>query len=438
MSELLSYLRQSGFMRLWQAAKEKYQRHGRLGGKVTLDSLSTDEIEALSGLLAVNLHGQTSVMIHLSKLDQALHESKFRVGLVEALGYLFPDMRTREERMAAASASWSAFCSWTKECVDHQAVLNWLDRLSEGDAPGYRTYLECYKQYEETGQCDAWRNAVKALERSLSPHRVWRLPVFAAEVTGDPHGLDRNTLAGKMFYWGLVTLTGDVALADRASASAVKSFSDTDSESADNLDSPDASGDAPSEYMRMVYMKVSIRLDDVSSIVWVGNWASLFDAPVALPLMALENYITEVSAVDSVYVVENPSVFAELIEQLPPGIPVVCTSGQPSVAALRLLDMAVAIGATLRYNGDFDVKGLQMAISLRKRYGDAFVPWHMDADTYRSANDEKQPSLSAFEVQALKNIEVEWDDKLIPAMMRFGKKVFQEHIIAKLLCDFDE
>lgn len=69
--------------------------------------------------------------------------------------------------------------------------------------------------------------------------------------------------------------------------------------------------------------------------------------------------------------------FAELVEQAPSGIPIVCISGQPSVAVLRLLDMAVAAGATIRYSGDFDVKGLQMAISLRKRYGDAWAAWRI-------------------------------------------------------------
>lgn len=438
MDEQMTYLRQSGFVRLWQVAKEKYQRHARVGGKVQLDNLSTHEIEALSGLLAVNLYGQTSVVIQLSKVDEALQESKFRIGLAEALGYLFPDMRTRGERRAAASASWSAFCSWTKDGVDNRAVLHWIDRLSEGDATGYRTYLECYKQYEKTGDCADWRHAVKALETALSPHTVWRLPVFAALVTGNPHGLDRNTLAGKMFYWGLVALTADAENDADPSASGLMPYPATDYEADDNVDSLDVASDAPSEHVRMVYMEAGIRLDDVSSIVWVGNWPSPFDAPIALTLMALESHITEMPAVDSVYVVENPSVFAELTERLPPGIPIVCTSGQPSVAALRLLDMAtVTGGATLRYNGDFDVKGLQMAISLRKRYTDAFVAWHMDADTYRFASDEKQPRLAGRELQVLEKLEVDWDDELIPTMTQVQRKVFQEHILSKLLGDFD-
>lgn len=437
MDERMIYLRQSGFRRLWQAAKEKYERHGRVGGKVELSNLSMDEIEALSGLLAVNLYGQTSVVISLSKMDQALEQSKFSIGLAEVLGHLFPDMRTREERRAVASASWSAFCTRAKAGVDNQAVLHWIDGLSQADAPGYRTYLECYKQYEKTGDCSAWISVVSALGKSLSRHSVWRLPVFAAEVTGDPHGLDRDTLAGKMFYSGLVALTADTIIAESNLESDLELSSVANSKVDDDLDSADATGDAPAEHVRMVYMKAGIRLDDVSSIVWIGNWPSLFGAPIALPLMALENGVTEIPAVDSLYVVENPSVFAELIERLPAGIPVVCTSGQPSVAALRLLDMATATGTRLHYSGDFDVKGLQMAISLRKRYTDAFVAWHMDAVTYRFASDEKQPRFMGREVQMLKKLEVDWDDELIPTMMHVRRKVFQEHIISKLLSDFD-
>lgn len=432
----MTYLRQPGFDRLWRAVADKYHRHGRIGGRVQLTGLSDDEIDALSGLLAVNLDGQTAVAIQLSKVDEALRNSKFRVGLVEVLGHLFPDMRTREEQLAEASASWAAFRDWANEDVHRSAVHDWIDRLSEGNAPGYRTYLDCYRAYERTGQCDDWRYAIRALEEALRPHDVWRLPVFAAEVTGDPHGLDRDTLAGKVFYWGLVALTADAAVADNAWTSAPQPTAAADSGVVDDLDSTDGTSDAPSEYMRSVYMKAGIRLDDVSSIVWVGNWPGLFDVPVALPLMALEHHVKEVPAADFVYVVENPSVFAELMERLPFGVPVVCTSGQPSVAALRLLDMAVAAGSTIRYNGDFDVKGLQMTLSLRTRYGDAFAAWHMDAHTYRLASHDTLPELSEREVQMLKSLHVDWDDQLIPAMTRIRKKVFQEHILLELLRDF--
>lgn len=184
MDEWTTYLRQPGFDRLWRAVADKYHRHGRIGGRVQLTGLSDDEIDALSGLLAVNLDGQTAVAIQLSKVDEALRNSKFRVGLVEVLGHLFPDMRTREEQLAEASASWAAFRDWANEDVHRSAVHDWIDRLSEGNAPGYRTYLDCYRAYERTGQCDDWRYAIRALEEALRPHDVWRLPVFAAEVTG--------------------------------------------------------------------------------------------------------------------------------------------------------------------------------------------------------------------------------------------------------------
>ncbi|WAH36348.1 TIGR02679 domain-containing protein [Alicyclobacillus dauci] len=421
----MRYLGQTGLKRLWDAVRDKYERYGRVGGTVKLDDVSTDEVEALSGLLAINLYGQTRFAVQLTKIDAALQASKFDVTLEEALGYLFPDMTTREQRVVESEANWSAFCMWARHDVGLPSILDWIDRLSQRDAPGYRTYLDCYQEYVQTGQCDAWSNAVQALELSLSSNLVWRLPVFAAHVTGNPHGLDRDTLAGKVFYWGLVALIGDEAgMETLTSMQALESVDDL------------YGADSPSEYTRMVYSKAGIVLDDVSSIVWVGNWEGFYDAPVAIPLITLESRITELPAVEAVYVVENPSVFAELTEQIPTGIPVVCTSGQPSVAALRLLDMAVASGATLYYNGDFDVKGLQMTIFLRQRYGHSLEPWHMDTCTYRSASNAKQPGLSEREVQALKNLKVDWDDMLIETMASVRRKVFQEQFIPVLVSDF--
>ena len=85
----------------------------------------------------------------------------------------------------------------------------------------------------------------------------------------------------------------------------------------------------------------------------------------------------------AVYVMENPTAFSAILDasgnsRLPP---LVCTSGQPSVAALLLLD-ELAAGGILYYSGDFDPEGLQIGVRLYERYSSAFRPWFFDRQAY--------------------------------------------------------
>ena len=83
------------------------------------------------------------------------------------------------------------------------------------------------------------------------------------------------------------------------------------------------------------------------------------------------------------YIVENEMVLAQLCDQaFQFHSPLICTSGQPSVAALRLLDLLAAGGTKLFYSGDFDGKGLAIAAQLCARYPVLLRPWHMETEDY--------------------------------------------------------
>lgn len=441
------YLLQPAFARMWGLVRAKYERLGRVGGTVELTALSIAENDALAGLLARNLYGKTAYTVRLRDLDEALQASRFHATLVDALRLLFPDLRTRLQQMTEADAAWRAYCKSARDSARHERVGAWVEQLAAGEGSGYRAFVECFNEFCALGHCAAWIRAIGALDavaaelespavRFIQPQRT-RLPVFAATTTGDPHGLDRNTLAGKVFYWGLNALFDAASEEDGRDDGRVDESVEA-SVAEDDAATEDAAVGAPSERVRWLYAQAGILLDDISSAVWVGNWPGFYVAPVAVPLLTLETRAQPLPAVEAVYVVENPSVFADLIECAPSGVPMVCTSGQPSVAALRLLDMAVTAGATLYYSGDFDVKGLQMASALRDRHRNRLVPWRMDVGTYQAACSDKLPGLSAAEVTALRAVRIDWDDDLVAVMAATGHKVFQEHILPQLKYDVQE
>lgn len=101
------------------------------------------------------------------------------------------------------------------------------------------------------------------------------------------------------------------------------------------------------------------------------------------------------------YVFENPQVFEEvsaLVSCQSDSVPgrsrpsLVCTSGWPSVAALKLLQMFVdqSPDNRLYYSSDFDLKGLQIAASLMARYVGRGLPWRFDVASYLVARPRRK------------------------------------------------
>ncbi|TCS67962.1 TIGR02679 family protein [Effusibacillus lacus] len=449
-TECLAFLRQPGLQRMWPLVRKKYESYGRIAGTIRLSGLREEERDALEGLFAVNMLGRSDFRFRLAELERALQETRFQVSIKDCLCLLYgDDWMTRQEQREIEQRSWERFCRWASQFAGKEELKIWIEQLSAGFGSGYRVFLECYRDYCEKGDSPDWAVALEALHQL--PARNERLPVFAARTTGDPHGLDRSTLAGRIFYWGMTALQNRYRHGSEPgiqepgrTAPQEDSFEETRStDEADPTSDNTLESISQSEVIRAQYALAGIVLDDISSIVWVAGWGEYAKDPVALPLLTVERLDTDtLPSISEVFVVENPSIFGALVDwglqtgsSLP--FPLVCTSGQPSLAALRLLDKITDGQSRIYYSGDFDVKGLTMAAGLSQRYGSRFIPWRLDAETYRSAVRRHFPSFSEAEIQALERMQVPWDDRLLKVMRNSGRKLFQEQILGLLLADWE-
>ena len=90
-------------------------------------------------------------------------------------------------------------------------------------------------------------------------------------------------------------------------------------------------------------------------------------------MLTMENLkgITEVQPVGTcVYIVENKMVFSYLMEQVQgKNVSLLCTSGQPRYAALKLISLIVQSGIPIYYSGDLDPDGIGIADRLWQRFG---------------------------------------------------------------------
>ncbi len=137
------------------------------------------------------------------------------------------------------------------------------------------------------------------------------------------------------------------------------------------------------------------------------------------------------------YIVENEMVFAQLCDQAARfHSPLICTSGQPSVAALRLLDLLTVNGTELFYSGDFDGKGLSIAAQLCARYPTLLRPWHMAPEDYglcRSDVPLGEASRALLQGCAGTGLELSAE-----AVRKYGRAGYQELLIPQLETDLIE
>jgi uncharacterized protein (TIGR02679 family) len=189
------------------------------------------------------------------------------------------------------------------------------------------------------------------------------LSSLANRLAGDPHGLDVGTAARRYFERILRERHADIALPTPLTADA----------RAELLAASNLATDAISSF---VFVLGVVSADPLLATARVTGQV------IGLPLMTLTRLRDLRGAGDAVFAVENRSVFSMLVRSLD-GVPpmerptLVCTSGQPSLAALVLLERLALGGATIYYSGDTDAPGLKIADRLSARFGDSFRRWRM-------------------------------------------------------------
>ena len=204
--------------------------------------------------------------------------------------------------------------------------------------------------------------------------------MLSAHATSDPHARDGNTLCGKIFLHLLSAKTGLVFPHDAEARAAL-------------------------------YYHCGILCDSISSCVTqvgVQLYAGGAEHPAyrafrlqneagTLTLTNLANVTAAKSPSGRAYLVENQMVFSQLCDLAAQfHSPLICTSGQPTVAVIRLLDMLAAAGTELFYSGDFDGRGLSIALQLLKRYPHCLHLWHMTEADYARCRSEIRLSASSL------------------------------------------
>lgn len=409
------------YNKLFAAMRKKYASLGHLGGVFILD-LSMEERNTLSGFLGLDLGKETTVKLSFSSLEKALKRSRFAACTWEEIIVRHdgkPLFIKKEERQQKRRER-ELFCESALALCTDENVRAWLSDLLAGQARGSRQISRLLSS-DVKAAGDLLKNVVCALEHLPADRKQKQLlPVFAAEITGNPHYFDEGTAAGKLLLnYGYYR------------------FGQT------------AAGISGIEQRESLLYAMGILKDDLSNVCMVygvsgtnennevhkglqGFWTERQALQVTLNtlgklvcLKAAGEHKTKV------YVVENPAVFSYLIQKYPDDT-FVCTMGQVKLAGYVTLDLFPE-HYILFYAGDFDASGLQIAQGLKLRYGSRLVLWNYKKEFYELALSDEV--LKDQELRKLDKVTVEELQEIKECLLERKRAAYQENMLGSYVVE---
>ena len=397
------YLGEPAFARLWQAARDAYERNGGLAGRAILADLSHEEAQALNGLLRRPrpLRAGADLRVELVSLDGALRA--FAGPLEDWLTRLGGPLASRplERRMA-----------------DEQEAALWLELIHQcaGDERLQAFVADVrasglLKRLARGNELETGRAALNVLAwLHGSGGEPIDLAVLGAELCGDAKALGDGRPLGTLVLRGLALAGGEQT---PASAAARRELFERYGVVCDTLSS------------HVLFLNLPVEPSNPIGVAIAAHAAA--GEPQRLTLRALRRFPLRFQ-VGPIYVCENPTIVSAAAEAHGAGsAPLVCTDGRAAIAVARLLEQAAAQGCELRYHGDFDWPGVELAADAIHRY--AARPWRLGAEDY-----ERRAPASGKELKGGMR-ETPWDPALVLAMERHGVVVEEEAVIADLLAD---
>lgn len=387
-------------------ALEKRQRQGRpLTGTLTLAEATDAEREAIDELLGRPATTGRDLRVNLAALSETLQFARMAPSLEAAIEALRGPIGNSKLAAAAIREAWRALATaaddqlrpWPEIGGWFRVLLRTgvLKRLAHGSAD------------------EGWQllHDLVAVCRAL-PAAGEPLSVFAARLFGDAHALDPGTPRATLSVRTAARI-GRIPFTDNA------------------------------ETRRMAWASVGVMSDELSAPVLVLNLPVSNDTPLGrlLRTAAADAEPLHVSQLlllrhplnrdptmrdRTIYVCENPSIVALAARRLGARCaPLLCVNGQFATTTLVLLRQLRAAGARLRYHGDFDPAGLQIAHRVMTEGGAA--PWRFDRVHYRAA-----PKSVRFDGRPGPT---PWDPALQAAMREDGRLVHEEAVFDQLAGD---
>ncbi|RZB16040.1 TIGR02679 family protein [Streptomyces sp. F001] len=398
-------LRRPDLRPLWLAVHDRLSS-GRPVARVRVGPLDEAQRAALADLLGLERLPDARSAVPLARLEEAVAElcgRTVRDVVVELVGPLGDRAAERRRQGDERAELWS----W----LAGHAIVRAQPALADWAA-------SCRTAGLVGGSPERTRELLTAALAVLEalPAQGEPLPAFAARVlNGDSHALDDGTRLSSLVLRALAAVHG--------------------------IDAPQSA-----QHRRALWARAGIADDELSTTVLAAGLCLMGDGPLARVVrvctgagQAASLTLAQVRAPGEfalaaapepvVHVTENPSVLALALRRFGPRCPpMVCTSGWPNSAAIRLLRLLADDGGELRYHGDFDGEGIRIAAYVMDKT--SARPWRMTAADYLTAAARAPGGPGPGRLT-----EAPWDPQLASAMADHGTAVVEELVADMLLAD---
>ena len=369
------------YKRLLKGIRIKYINLGEIKGNIVISNPSKEEKQVLSGLMKKDYSKNKNISINVKVLEKRIKESKFSgANLKEIIEeYFSEDIITKKESNNNYEIELEDFFEQILNKNINTQMYPYLEEIIKNKNDIYYNLKKHYNKDKEKLKT-AILNACEGINNL--PEEKIRIPVFASNITGDPHGFDKNTLCGKIFLMFICYI--------------------------EKIKIPKTI-----EEFAEIYYQHNLLIDDISNMVLCKNITGYapdkdfipnefecasyvrhlglkgfakYNKPIYLSLYNLSNisFLDKYHKYKEVIVMENPTVFMEVSERSnKKDFPIICTYGQVKLSGLILLDMLIEQNYKIYYSGDIDPEGIQIADKLKERYNKNLKFIGFDVNTYK-------------------------------------------------------
>ena len=405
--------------KLFLKMREKYASLGHFGGTVLLTSLSREEKEQLGGFFQKDYIANKSISVSANLMEKCLASSKFAELTWEQIleAYFGEPLKVNKETAIAEKRRRDSYFAELLKSIQNESEKEWLNSVLTEKKEGYLLVMQLYKENpKELRSILTYVTAgIAELKNLQNRNKKELLPVFAAEITGNPHYFDEGSVGEKLLFSYLKERWNVVEKEEVSRA----------------------------EYKNRIYYEAGILKDELSNDVLaygIHGWkpdGGLHEGiegflknqePVKLTLQTIGNLEKVYGQSRQVYIVENPAVFSILTSEHPE-YTVICGNGQLRLAVLVLLDK-FSEDTMFRYAGDFDPEGLLIAQKLKLRYKKRLELWKYRVDLYERYLSDV--TLSDRRIKKLAQIQIEELLEIKEAMCEKRRAAYQESMVEEL------
>lgn len=361
------YLKTKQVKRLMTELKKKWISNGRLTGKITLSNISDEEKRDIEGIMGIHYSNSLNAKDFESAIIQnpVFGDSDIKEILESYFGIKL--ITSKEKKLIKKNEDEFFFESLRKILDDinaNEELYNWLLEIKNNKTFGYKTLqrLRKTKPNDTLTICTSVFKGINEINQNIYP-----IAIFASKISGNPHFLDRNSGDGSTLF---VSILAYIFKEDYPTDS--KSWYELLEKA--NLIKDEIAGS-------LAIYNVNLLKDN--KYHQGANWCYKYKQPFMLAYCNLSDIDKAITANNLVYVVENEMVFTTLQKEIKDSnIALICTSGQPSLTAQKLVELLVKGNNRIFYSGDIDPEGLGICDRLWKKYPNNITPWLMDKNDY--------------------------------------------------------